>query len=173
MTTHSFTLVLDRAPTDDEPDALFEAGADDSTPEWNEGADTGRLHFDRDAPTLAKALVSALRNVESAGLRVVAVQSDDLVTLKEIAVRTGRTYESVRLLATGARGPGGFPPPLSSGGYALYSWAQVGSWWGAAFGPGPTLATDYDRMIAAADHLVRARALMGGHAEELAALVAS
>lgn len=172
MGTHEFTFALDRAPSDDELDALFDAGGDDATPESDETANTGSVHFNRQAGSLAEAMVSALRTVEAAGLHVVAVRSEDLVTLKEIAVRTGRTYESVRLLASGARGPGGFPPALSGDGYALHSWARVSEWWARAFGDGPRLATGYDRMIAAADHLVRARAIAGDETRALAGLVA-
>jgi len=101
-------------------DALVD-WADDVTPEHEQGRTL--LGFDREATSLAEALVSALRDVEAAGLVVGSVRSEDLVTLKEIASRTGRTYESVRLLAAGKRGPGGFPGPMSSAGWTLYSWA--------------------------------------------------
>lgn len=176
MTTHEFTFVLDRRADDEEIDALFDAGCDDATPEREDGRTF--LHFDRDADTLAEALVSALQDVERAGMRGVSVRSDDLVSLREIAGRTGRTYESVRLLAGGLRGPGGFPPPMSDDNWALYSWAQVGPWFARHY---PNTAvdrghmnTEYDRIIAAADHLVRARALLAGDvaAEQLVKLVA-
>jgi len=104
----------------DEVDALVDR-ADDVTPEHEQGRTL--LGFDREATSLTEALVSALRDVEAAGLVVGSVRSEDLVTLKEIASRTGRTYESVRLLAAGKRGPGGFPGPMSSAGWTLYSWA--------------------------------------------------
>lgn len=78
--TFDFTFVLDRAPTDEQLDALFEAGGDDATPERNERANTGRLHFAREADSLARALVAALHTVEKAGLHVKAVASDDLGT---------------------------------------------------------------------------------------------
>lgn len=57
-TTYGFTLVVDRAITDDEVDDLFDAGCDDQTPE--RGRARTLLHFDRDAETLADALISAL-----------------------------------------------------------------------------------------------------------------
>lgn len=172
--TFDFTFVLDSAPTDEQLDALFEAGGDDATPERNERTNTGRLHFAREAETLAQALVSALHTVEAAGLHAEAVESDDLVTVKDIAARTGRTYEGVRLLSTGQRGPGGFPPPMATKGPAFYSWAQVADWFDEVFGPdGVALPTTYDRTIAVADHLIRARALTGGKSDELAGLVNS
>jgi len=123
MSAHEFTLILDHAPTGEELDALFEAGCDDSTPETV--ASSGWLHFDRDAACLLEALTSAIRDVESTGLTVCAVVSDDLVSLKDVARRTGRTYEAARLWASGKRGPGGFPPPVTAAdGWSLYSWVQ-------------------------------------------------
>lgn len=72
----------------------------------------------------------------------------------------------MRLLAVGKRGPGGFPAPLQSEGWTLYSWSQVRDWF-ARHAPGSVRDTEernleFDRVIAAADHLVRARALMRG-----------
>ena len=154
-----FTLVLDREPNDDEQDALYEAGLSDAQLEY--GAGQSFAHVDREADSLAEAIVIAVRQVESVGLKAVAVRSDDLVSLKDIAARVKRTYESVRLLATGARGPGGFPPPMSGSGWSLYSWSQVVDWFDQFSGPVDTVgARAYDREIAAADHLVRARAML-------------
>ncbi len=105
--------------------------------------------------------------------------SEDLVTLKEIAARTRRTYESVRLLAAGRRGPGGFPGPMSAQGWTLYSWTQVSQWltrhYPSTVQDRDLLTLEHDRIIAAADHLVRARALMRGNDLEgdLAALLAA
>lgn len=168
MSTYEFTFMVSDRLSDDQVDELFDR-ADDVTPERE---DSGTLlGFDRTADNLAAALVSALRDVEAAGIQVSAVRSEDLVTLKEIAARTGRSYESARLLATGKRGPGGFPPPMSTDGWSLYSWAQVRQWFArdypAAALDGEDLTFEYDRLIAAADHLVRARALMRG--DEMAA----
>jgi len=176
MKNCEFTLVVDHRLSDDEVDALFDR-VDDVTPEREFGRTL--IGFDRKAASLAEALVSALRDVEAAGLIVSSVQSEDLVTLKEIAARTGRSYEGVRLLAAGQRGPGGFPSPMSSGGWALYSWAQVRPWF-VTHAPeslvdDEPLNVEYDRLIAAADHLVRARALMRGDhlADGLAALLSA
>jgi hypothetical protein len=174
MDRYEFTFMLDHALSDDETDTLYEAGGDDTTPEINQRANSSLLHFDREAPSLGEALVSALHTVEAAGLRAVAVDSDDLVTLKDVAARTGRTYEGVRLLAAGQRGPGGFPPPMTTSGYALYSWAQVAAWFEATFEEGaPAMPSHYDRVIAAADHLVRARALLAGETKSLVGLVST
>jgi hypothetical protein len=75
MPMHHFTLVLDREPTGEEIDALFEAGCDDASFRYGPGESIG--DFDREAPTLADAIASALRNVESVGFLVLRVVDDD------------------------------------------------------------------------------------------------
>ena len=64
------------------------------------------------------------------GARVIRVEPDELVTASEIAERTGRTRESIRLLAAGKRGQGGFPPPLRGmkSRIRLWRWAEVALW---------------------------------------------
>ena len=174
MTTFEFTLLIDHELTDDEVEQLL-SRADDVTPELGRGRT--QLGFDRDASSLVEALVSALADVEALGLTASGVLSDDMVTLKEIATRTQRSYESARLLAQGKRGPGGFPAPISADRWAIYSWAEVRAWFARCLPSSLHSGHDvveYDRLIAAADHLIRARALMRGdaHATGLAALVA-
>ncbi|MFC4123644.1 hypothetical protein [Nocardia rhizosphaerae] len=168
MSHHEFTLVLARTPSDDELDTLFEAGLDDSTPEFGPRI-VPVLHVHRHADSVASAIITAVEQAEAAGFVVVGVRTEDLVTLKTIAARTTRTYESVRRLANGDRGPGGFPTPMSGDGYALYSWTEVARWFAEHYGI-PDTTSQYDRIVAAADHLVRARRLLGGTAGELSAL---
>src|SRR6266568_4330068 len=165
MTTYAFTVVVDRDPTD-YADALYETDQGDSVPEGGNGQ--GSVHVTRDADTLAAAILDA---VHSVGLVVTGVQSDDLVSLKDIAARLARTYESVRLLAAGKRGPGRFPTPLSTGQWALYSWTEVAAWFAEHYGT--ERPSVFDREIAAADHLIRARRMLAGDANraELSQLV--
>jgi hypothetical protein len=132
MTTFEFTLLVEGGDlqTDESQDALFEAGCDDATIGLTAGVQY--LQFDREARSLADALVSAITAVEKAvpGIRVVRVAPDEYVTLAEIARRIRRTRESVRLLATGERGPGDFPPPAARAEQRnkLWRWAEVASW---------------------------------------------
>lgn len=176
MDAYEFTFVVDHRLSEDEVDGLLDR-LDDVTPEREQCRTL--LGFDRRSTSLAEALVSALRDVESAGLTVGSVRSEDLVTVREIAARTGRSYESVRLLAAGKRGPGGFPGALSSAGWTLYSWAQVRPWFAQHAPVAPIdhelLTAEHERLIAAADHLIRARALMRGDrvADGLAALISA
>ncbi len=62
MRTYEFTFVVDHPLTDEEIDALFER-ADDVTPEQEQHRML--LGFDREAESLAAALVSALGDVEA------------------------------------------------------------------------------------------------------------
>ncbi|MFZ1361599.1 MAG: hypothetical protein WAS05_01510 [Candidatus Nanopelagicales bacterium] len=118
---NQFTLVLNREPTDVELDLLYELGCHDASIE--SGLGHGLAHFDREGDT-ASAVVSAIDQVESAGLKVRRVETEpDYVTLKEIAERTGRTYESIRLISQGKRG-NGFPAPVSPH-IAVWRWRDV------------------------------------------------
>lgn len=156
---YEFALTVDRDATEDTvADALFELGEGDYVPE---GGPHGNLvHVAQEAATLTAALIAAIHGVEKTGVKVIGIESDDLVTLQDIADRTGRTHESVRLLANGTRGPGGFPQPTLSGKPAFYSWTEVAQW--LANNYGVEAGGEYDRELAAANHLVRARHLLAG-----------
>lgn len=134
MTTHVFTVVLDRQPTEDELDKLFAAGCDDAAFGVEHGLPVGQ--FDREAPTLADAIASSVRDVESVNLTVVRILDEDLLTLADVADRINQSRESVRRYATGERGPGDFPPPLNPGrdGTLFYRWSEVGPWLRDHFG---------------------------------------
>jgi hypothetical protein len=88
------------------------------------------ISFDRDAPSLIDAILSAVRDLDAIGLPAARVRDDDdLVTLAVIAERVGRSREAVRLWSVGRTGPGGFPSPVDSGlSVAYYRWSQVAPW---------------------------------------------
>jgi len=128
MTEYSFILAID-GDVEGKIDELFEGGCDDALFGSIDGAHYA--DFDREAPTLAEAISSAIADVESVpGLRVRRVEPDDLLTMAEIAERLGRTRESVRLLIAGERGPGNFPAPVSHlrSRNRLWRWSDVASW---------------------------------------------
>jgi hypothetical protein len=60
--------------TDDQADILFALGCDDGTPASRNGM--AWIHFDREAPSLEKAIHSAIMQVRSAGLTVSKVELD-------------------------------------------------------------------------------------------------
>jgi hypothetical protein len=129
LTAYEFALKLNRELSDDELEALYEAGLDDA------GIETGPLgtlaDFTREAPSLAEAIASAVRDIEKVpGLRATGVQCDNTVTAADIAGRVGVSREAVRLWATGQRGPGRFPKPalITTGGEKVWDWPQVARW---------------------------------------------
>jgi predicted transcriptional regulator len=88
----------------------------------------GRVMFSRDAEDAVQAIVSAVRDVEAAGMNVTGV-IEDRVTAAEIAENAKVTQAAVRYWITGERGPGNFPAPVVPRERAsLYSWAEVAAW---------------------------------------------
>ncbi len=129
MHEYEFSLIF-RGDLDDEVvEALFEAGCDDATLGQVDGV--GYAEFIREAPSFGEAIRSAIEQMESVpGVTVIRVEPDDLVTLSEIAHRLGRSREGVRLLASGKRGSGDFPPPVSHlrARTRLWRWSEVAAW---------------------------------------------
>ncbi|MEU6780231.1 hypothetical protein ABZ912_13600 [Nonomuraea angiospora] len=130
MITWNFNVTLNRAPAGEELDALFEAGLDDCTVS---GDKDGSVHMmcDREADSMLDAIASVIAQIKTVpGLWPIAVGEDDGVTLGDAARRHGgRTQASLRQLAAGQRGPGGFPAPLiEADNIRLYSWAEISEW---------------------------------------------
>ena len=156
---YDFTVRLNRAPlTDAEFDAIFEAGLDDAnvttTPDGR-----ASLMVSRQAGSMAEAIVSVVADIEAAGFAATGVEAEDLLTLAAIGRRVGRSRESMRLLAAGKRGPGGFPAAVTSGPSPLYSWTQVRAWMEDHNMDVPAPDVEHDAVVAA-DLLIRAHVLM-------------
>jgi hypothetical protein len=129
MTAYQFRIRLDREPTEAEIDALG-AVCDDAGLSYGNGM--GELDFDRDAPSFADAIFSAIADVEGGtDLRVAEVEADPLVSVLDIAERTGRSREAVRQAITGLRARR-FPPPVNGQGarHRLWRWSEVAAFYG-------------------------------------------
>jgi hypothetical protein len=127
--SYQFRVRLDREPTDPEIEALGGA-CDDAGLSYGNGA--GELEFDRDAASFADAVFSAIADVEGATrLHVTAVDADPLVSVLDIAERTGRTREAVRQAISGLR-TRRFPPPVNGAGarHRLWRWSEVAAFYG-------------------------------------------
>jgi hypothetical protein len=75
MASHEFMIKLNQSITAEEADALYEAGCSDAAVET--GSLGTLLDFSREAPTLADALLSAIRDIDKVpGLSAVGVQCD-------------------------------------------------------------------------------------------------
>ena len=131
MSPFTFTIIVDGPDIQSDAivEALFDAGCDDALVGTSDGVQY--LDFDREAESLGEAVLSAVADVESVpGLSAVRLADAGLVSMSDIAARTGRTRESVRLLVVGARGPGGFPAPVTDprGRYRLWRAGDVERW---------------------------------------------
>ena len=140
MKSYEFVLIVEGPDlqSDGLVDAIFEAGCDDALVGCSNGVQF--VDFEREAMTAAEAVRSAVAAVESIpGVSVVRVADADLVSIADIASRTGRTRESVRLLIAGKRGPGGFPPPVTDprNRYRLWRSDDVQRWFAEHYGEQP------------------------------------
>ena len=83
--TYTFTLIVSgvRELTDEVCNALFEAGCDDALPGSSDGVVF--LDFTREASSIQDAVLSAIRDVERAGVgaRVVRLEPDELMAMPE------------------------------------------------------------------------------------------
>ena len=145
MSTFQFTLIVDGPDLQEAPfiDLLFDAGCDDATVGCSDGVQF--VDFDREADAFDDAILSAVDDLEKLqGVRVVRIADAGLASLADIAARLGRTRESVRLLVSGARGPGGFPKPVTDprGRYRLWRWSEVAHWFQAYQGEVPAIGDD-------------------------------
>ena len=129
MKTHEFTIVasgLDPKVKDFE-DRFFDAGCGDATISFQKGAIV--LEFGRRASNFVKALGSAIRDVERAGAKVERVEPDHLVSISDIAQRTGLTRAAISHYSKGMRSSA-FPPPVArvTSESPLWDWYEVSRW---------------------------------------------
>jgi hypothetical protein len=84
MRTFGFDVILKDMSeiTEEQADALFEAGCDDGTPASGDGV--AWVHFDREASSLEGAIGSAVGQIQAAGFAVLKVELavDAAVSLK-------------------------------------------------------------------------------------------
>ena len=152
MKCHHFTLIVDGPDLESNEvlDALFDAGCDDALVGRTDGIPY--LDFDREAESTETAILSAIADVESVpGVEVIRLAGDGLVSMADIAMRTGRTRESVRLYITNERGPGGFPAPVTDPRtrYRFWRWSEVRDWFDTNYGAQIQEDRGYDEVVAA------------------------
>jgi predicted DNA-binding transcriptional regulator AlpA len=129
MKTFEFSIVASGLDPEAEnfADRFFNAGCDDATISFQKGHII--LDFARDAESLEKAIASAASGVSRAGAKVDRVEPDPLVSLSDIASRTGLSRAAMTHYAKGARGQN-FPPPVArvTSESPLWDWAAVAKW---------------------------------------------
>lgn len=136
-------------------DLLFDR-ADDLSVEVVPAEGLAWVAFDRVAPTLVDAVVSGVRDLDTAGLGIAGALDDDpLVTVEVIAARIGRPAEVVRSWAGG----GGFPAPVRDHPRRpVYHWPAVSAWLDRHRAPAPGGA-DVEVTLEAVTLALRLRAL--------------
>jgi hypothetical protein len=115
--------------TDDVLDELFEK-LGDVIPSSVDGCVTITASVDG-APDDFSAALRLIRRIKEALPTATVLRIDqDLVSITDIAARTNRSRESVRLLVDGKRGPGEFPAPIGTvgGGIRVWPWAAATDW---------------------------------------------
>jgi len=129
MKTFEFSIIASGLDPEAEgfADRFFNAGCDDATISFQKGhiiAD-----FARDAESIDEAISSAIECMEKAGTHVDRVEPDPLVSLSDIAARTGITRAAITQYAKGQRGEN-FPSPIArvTSDTSLYDWSTVASW---------------------------------------------
>jgi hypothetical protein len=139
MNDYTFTLrfLAPSRTVEDLSNSLYER-IDDASLMGPDDDGSFLLEFDRRSTSLARALVAALEELLRTlpDATVLRVEEDDLATMADLAKRSGRTPESVRLLVNGRRGPGGFPPAAGRLGARtkVWRWADVAQWFEEALG---------------------------------------
>lgn len=132
MKSYNFSLVLSgvNIDTQDLEDKLFESGCDDALICFY--GSTVYVEFDRDSSDLKSAIISAIKNIEQAGLnaKVKSVDAGDYVGLSDISGLTEISKQSIALLKDGKRGCGGFPSPVQrlTTKQPLWRWGEVAEW---------------------------------------------
>lgn len=129
MAVHEFCVVatgLDPS-ADDFESRFYAAGCDDATVSFQRGHII--LDFSRDAETLEEAIASAAAGVAAAGARVLRIEPDPLVSLSDIAARSGLSRAAISQYAAAQRGKG-FPPPVAkvTSESPLWDWVAVAAW---------------------------------------------
>lgn len=135
MDTFAVSVVLDGIELDDDVlDTLFR-DLPDAVPSHVNGVVTVSAPLEAaDPEAAALQLIGRLRILLPAARPVRLDQ--DLVSVSDVAERTGRSRESVRLLVEGRRGPGGFPAPIGTvgDGIRVWPWAIVADWFRESLG---------------------------------------
>jgi predicted DNA-binding transcriptional regulator AlpA len=129
MATFEFTVIASGLdPQADDFEARFYDGrCGDATVSYQNGHTI--LDFEREAQSITEAIVSAVADATAAGAIVERVEPDPLVSLSDMAARSGMSRAAMTNYYKGHRQEG-FPAPKARVTTAspLWDWADVAEW---------------------------------------------
>jgi len=129
MKTFEFSIIASGLDPEAEDfgDRFYDAGCDDALVAYQKGHII--IDFAREADTVDEAVASAIENVRAAGAVVDRIEPDPLVSLADIAARTGLTRAAITHYFKGSRGKN-FPAPIAkvTSDSPLWDWADVAYW---------------------------------------------
>jgi predicted DNA-binding transcriptional regulator AlpA len=129
MKVHEFTIIASgfHPDVDDIANIFYEAGCDDATLAFQKGVLI--IEFDREASSFSAAVMSAVECVLKAGAKIERFEPDHLVSLADIAKRTGLSRSALTNYHKGERRDG-FPPPVArvTSESPLWDWCEVATW---------------------------------------------
>jgi hypothetical protein len=129
MKMHEFSIIasgLDPEAEDFET-RFYDAGCDDATVAFQKGHII--VDFAREAESLEEAIASAVEAVHKTGAQVDRVEPDPLVSLADMAARSGMTRAAMSNYSKGVRTKH-FPAPVArvTSESPLWEWATVARW---------------------------------------------
>ena len=129
MKTFEFSIVASGLDpeADGFADRFFDVGCDDATLSFQKGRIV--LDFARAAASLQGAIASAVEDVAKARAKVDRIEPDPLVSLIDIAARSGLSRQAITHYAKGERAKN-FPAPMArvTADSSLWDWATVARW---------------------------------------------
>lgn len=129
MKVHEFTIIASglHPDADDVANIFYEAGCDDAAISFQKGVLI--LEFDREAASFSSAVISAFGDVLKTGAKVERFEPDHLVSLADIAKRSGLTRSAITNYHKGERGSD-FPSPVArvTSESPLWDWCEIATW---------------------------------------------
>jgi hypothetical protein len=129
MARYEFSIIASglNRESDDFEQRFLNSGCDDATISFQKGHII--VDFARESSSIDEAIVSAVNGVKAAGAQVNRVEPDPLVSLSDIAARSGMTRAAMTQYSKGQRGKD-FPPPVArvTSDSPLWDWATVAKW---------------------------------------------
>jgi len=129
MKVHEFTIIASgfHPDADDVANIFFEVGCDDAALSFQKGVLI--LEFDREAASFSAAVMSAFNDVLKTGAKVERFEPDHLVSLADIAKRSGLSRGAITNYHKGDRGAD-FPTPVArvTSDSPLWDWCEIAAW---------------------------------------------